>query len=539
MGFDTKEQARHMFKELVDNVVGKDDSLLKDSFFELYDNIKTDEQLEHVMDVLNAVPVDKDSVSYYEYNSYLSGLVEVMDADGVEFNSAFHRETLDDFVRDCNTDRVYNLSEIKPGSSFKDIPTKEEFVDKLFGEGVLRDARIKLYGNSFEDFLKAGSYVDEPYAEALVENEANPHTFPDALAVHNGVFHADDVLCAAMFKAVKGDDAPVFRIPSFIAADKTKIPVNMLVADVGNGKYDHHQKEGVPVREDGNKRAACGLVLDFIDKYADEAYNDSQMDVLSDGRLNSMYPDVDFDREGDDILMDEAIDNMSDMDKAAYNLAANMVSIAKDEFHKIEDHDNGIKNGEPSIVSLYVNFCNPEWDEAISPDEAFDKAVVDVKKYFVEPIINGKEPDMDFFKDMYEDLKIKHDVAVERADKGVREALAKSDGNIVVMDKYMPWKDVLCESSAKFVIHPSNRGGYALTCVPPEPDSFEQKIPLPESWIENKPKGCDFVHNGRFIASFDTEENAVKGAQMVMAMQRVAGIDVDMGDNEVDKTIAD
>ena len=69
MGFDTKEQARHMFKELVDNVVGKDDSLLKDSFFELYDNIKTDEPLEHVMDVLNVVPVDKDSTSYYEYNS--------------------------------------------------------------------------------------------------------------------------------------------------------------------------------------------------------------------------------------------------------------------------------------------------------------------------------------------------------------------------------------------------------------------------------------------------------------------------------------
>ena len=42
------------------------------------------------------------------------------------------------------------------------------------------------------------------------------------------------------------------------------------------------------------------------------------------------------------------------------------------------------------------------------------------------------------------------------------------------------------------------------------------KQPLPESWLQEKPNGCTFVHANRFIAAFDTEANAVNAAKNLL-----------------------
>ena len=59
-------------------------------------------------------------------------------------------------------------------------------------------------------------------------------------------------------------------------------------------------------------------------------------------------------------------------------------------------------------------------------------------------------------------------------------------------------------------------GGYNLQAVPPQPESFEKRIPLPEEWLAEKPEGASFVHQGLFIAAFDTREHAIEAVNDIM-----------------------
>lgn len=87
-----------------------------------------------------------------------------------------------------------------------------------------------------------------------------------ALAVHGGMFHADDVMCYALLKAVN-PDIILIRINTFnemldyVCGDLTLD--NIIVCDVLHGHYDHHQDDCAR-REDGEKRAACGILFDDI-----------------------------------------------------------------------------------------------------------------------------------------------------------------------------------------------------------------------------------------------------------------------------------
>ena len=50
--------------------------------------------------------------------------------------------------------------------------------------------------------------------------------------------------------------------------------------------------------------------------------------------------------------------------------------------------------------------------------------------------------------------------AITRAEAEVRGALVRSKGGIVELKRFAPWKQYLIPSRAKFVVYPSQRGGY-------------------------------------------------------------------------------
>ena len=90
-----------------------------------------------------------------------------------------------------------------------------------------------------------------------IKNRSNVETGISRVVVHAGRFHADDVFCAAMLLMIY-PNAEVLRIVSVSKElsrdDKT------IVADIGYGKYDHHQPDA-EIRSDGNRYSACGLVF--------------------------------------------------------------------------------------------------------------------------------------------------------------------------------------------------------------------------------------------------------------------------------------
>lgn len=145
----------------------------------------------------------------------------------------------------------------------------------------------------------------------------NPENITSVI-VHAGTFHADDALSAALVMAAAGRDIPVKRCCSIPEG----LPDTVIVADIGRGKYDHHQ-EDAKLRADGNKHAACGLL-----------YEDLKESLFG-------------------------------------------TEEAREEFHShyilpIEDADNGISNNP---LTSYIDDMNPDWDHPEESDARFSNAV--------------------------------------------------------------------------------------------------------------------------------------------------------------------
>ena len=250
------------------------------------------------------------------------------------------------------------------------------------------------------------------------------------IIVHAGIFHCDDVLTVAMAKYINPnvEIERVYEVNGDLCDD-------VIVADIGYGRYDHHQNDA-QLREDGNKYAACGL---FFKDYWHHIFQ-------SENSARGFY----------------------------------------EYFIKpIEDNDNGLKR---DTLSMFVKSFVPLDANETKLHDAFLK-VVDMMVQFI-------------------DSQVEKEKAKLESKAYIKESLKQSQNHIVVLEKLVPWKDQLIYSDAKYVIYPSLRGGWNLQCVPQIPGNYEVKEKLPERWLFDKPKGCIFVHNMRFLASFHSFHDA-------------------------------
>ncbi len=309
------------------------------------------------------------------------------------------------------------------------------------------------------------------------------------IVVHGGTFHPDDVLCVAYAKALF-PDIEVIRTNN-VTQDMLD-DTETLVCDIGKEynpdkfNFDHHND--CPVMPNGVKKSAIGLML------GDERIYECLQAKFKSIRHNS---DSEFNTAVLDALTTiQAIDNGEDIsDKKFYS-----------------------KAGDGFSETLYG--FNPVWDSDLSTDEAFDNAVKFATSYFVEPSLTmdgwgGRN--FDIMLAVRNEHRKAEEAAKDRASSMLHESLDNMNSGVVVLSKYCPWQDTLCPTDAKFVVFPSSRGGYMLQCVPPKPDSFDKKIELPD-WnnSENKPEGMIFEHLGKFLAQFETEQQAVAAGVSVV-----------------------
>ena len=120
-------------------------------------------------------------------------------------------------------------------------------------------------------------------------------------------------------------------------------------------------------------------------------------------------------------------------------------------------------------------------------------------------------------------------LAEEEARSIVEEKIEESCNGILILDHYMPWKDIVLTSNnikAKdilYAIFPSKRGGYNVVATPKEQGSFDVKKPFPNNWagLENLElqkisgvKTITFCHKNLFICACKTYEDAIKIANI-------------------------
>lgn len=293
------------------------------------------------------------------------------------------------------------------------------------------------------------------------------------LYLHGGIFHADDVAVAAMMQFVN---------PAIEIRRVNKVPNNLsdedvMVADIGGGKYDHHQKD-VPIRKDGFKHSAASLV-----------WQDYGPEIV---RL--MFP----------------LHNLSGNDIAVivgrFDAQVLRSIAAMDNGHSVSttDFENHVLGGEDVVsLSSLVSQFNPNWDSPFPVDACFFQAVNFVKEIFRRTLSRM--------------------ASSFAANALVRQYLkASNDVRILVMDQYIPWQGEVVKNSPEtlMVIFPSLRGGYNLQLVPEKLGCRETKTHFPVEWMSGRmPAGATFVHQSGFMAAFDTKNAALCAAQSVLAVK--------------------
>ena len=188
--------------------------------------------------------------------------------------------------------------------------------------------------------------------------------------------------------------------------------------------------------------------------------------------------------------------------------------IDKDLLQGIDAIDNGqfpelnVDYQLNNLSDIIAKF-NPTWNEEGKEEEQFLKAV-----NFAEIIFDN------FLKNIISKIKARNDIEI---------AIQKSEEQIMILDKFLPWKEFLLESKnpkaleINFVIFPSNRGGYNIYTVPKSLNSLESRKLFPNEWAGlrdeklkqvSEIKTARFCHNGRFICVTETQEDAIKLAKI-------------------------
>lgn len=276
---------------------------------------------------------------------------------------------------------------------------------------------------------------------------------------HHGLFHADDVCCAAMISNLYPDkNIEVIRT-------RENIEDFDIMLDVGRSdevtenqlRLDHHQDEAKENTYD-NKVRACALA-----KFAEVYYgDDAHMHLL---RKKLLYP--------------------------------------------VSANDNGqeIENLHPSPFA-WVKYMNP--NGAISQkvsDGMFCKAV-EIARVILKKI----EDNITFTLES----KPIWDIGV--LNMSIDGIIVLEQG--MPWMEYLFGSDV--EDVSKFVIFPHATHGWVLRTIPTKEGGYVAKYPLPYGWWgttaqDNKFDGMEFCHNTGFMAVFTTKEQAIAAAEYVIS----------------------
>jgi len=289
------------------------------------------------------------------------------------------------------------------------------------------------------------------------------------VATHSGSFHADDVLAAAALRLAK-PSVTILR-----SRDMNQLNAADILFDVGRVfnpatcRFDHHQLEYTEARENGIPYSSFGLVWrELGGKLCGSAAVANRVDI-------SLVQGVD------------AVDCGVTLSKEVMPVKLMSVSAVLGSFNQ----------GWQDLTSA----------EAIN--NAFEQAVGVAKAILENAIREAK--------------------GFENAKAVVEQGELLEEGQLLVLEHGVPWKETVLESSKYdqllYVIFPDAQAKWHLSCVPAKAGSFSNRKSLPAAWAgldgEELDKvtgitGCVFCHRARFVGGHTTKEGAMEMARLAL-----------------------
>ena len=293
---------------------------------------------------------------------------------------------------------------------------------------------------------------------------------------HGSLFHADEVFATVILSAFM-DDVRLMRVNNI---EKMEISESVLVFDTGLGTYDHHQRGGNGKRKNGVPYAACGLIWRDFGKTALEHLG-IEKDLIDQTWLQM-----------DSVLIQgiDAVDNgvMPDAEYPASNWN----------------------------ISRIINSFNPVWYQENNETDAFLDAVS-----FAETV---------FLKCLDKVL------STVKAKAVVDQAIRDSKGQILVLDRYVPWQGAVFANPEGrrflFTVFPAARGGYSWQGIPVSPGTRKLRLECPSEWHGEEGeklqqltgiKTAVFCHPSGFLGGCETFEDAYAMAQLAITCASADG----------------
>ena len=257
---------------------------------------------------------------------------------------------------------------------------------------------------------------------------------------HAGRFHTDDVLSAVLLKNLNPD----IIFERVIKCDYDDTMEDVIVFDVGNGEFDHHNM--------------------------DKELNDFGHPYSAFGKLWKAY--------GKELLIKKGFTNIEDGFKL----------FNSSYVQKVDEGDNNgyiyVKN---FVENKIITDFNPKWYEYEGNENAFDQQFELAVKTAYHIFDNWLR--LVYMKVEYDDIE-----------KEIWfNALRKSENGIVILEKDINWRVFLKKypvSNLKIVISKSAREGYSVSSV----DEKKLKISSSEYLI--------FTHHSGFMGIANTLEEA-------------------------------
>jgi uncharacterized UPF0160 family protein len=301
------------------------------------------------------------------------------------------------------------------------------------------------------------------------------------IVTHSGRFHADDIFAVAvLYLFLEHSDFPAWRnrdmaIKLIRTRDESKFSDADFVLDVGgiydeeNNRFDHHQSGGAGSRVNGIPYATFGLVWK---KFGKHITGSQIVTDMIDAKL---------------IQPTDAYDNGDQIFKTA------------------------IEHVEPYLIDDFFSSMLPTWKESADIIDTRFHELVDVARSILKQ-------------------EIKHAQAKEEAGLLVNTVYATStDKRIIVLDKYMPWQDVLTHyPEPLFVVYsvPQENRWHVHT-VPDitTGELFKTRKDFPKSWAGKREEelaeitgvtDAVFCHNKLFLAVAKSKEGAIKLAELAL-----------------------
>lgn len=292
------------------------------------------------------------------------------------------------------------------------------------------------------------------------------------IVIHNGVFHADEVMAVAILQlAYVTEDMSIKRTRDLNEFEDADFVIDVGGRFDGINYFDHHQNTFTLTRNNGIPYSSAGLIWRYINEQ---------------GLID---PDV-FDQVDERLIqpidaMDNGVEIIGDYDPN-YFYSGQILDLY---------------NYTPYTISNVISSFNPTWDEGQDFDTAFYNAV-------------------DFAR-----MILKREIKYVESRIKAASMIEITDLDYVILDRFVPWQEVICQHGhIKFVIYPNLNGQWNLQCVPTVAGKTDQRKPLPEAWAGLQSSELQsitglgdaiFCHKGRFIAGCGSKESCVEMIRMI------------------------